>query len=71
MKDNREESNEQTNSLKEEVILRLEKTHKQIMEVEGKTSDSISEVYENINSSEGNHTASIAELSDSIVVRED
>ena len=68
VKSNREESNEQTNSLKEEVIERLEKTRHQIDQVEGKTIDSISEVYENISSSEEKHTASIAELSDSIVV---
>ena len=68
VKGNREESNEQTKSLKEEVIGRLEKTRDQISEVEGRTSSSISEVYENINSAEGKHTASIAELNQSIVV---
>ena len=37
--------------------------------MEGKTSSSLSSVYENLNSSEEKHTASIVELSESLVVR--
>ena len=37
--------------------------------MEGNTASSLSSVYENINSSEEKHTASIVELSDSLVVR--
>ena len=68
-KGNREESNEQTKCLKDEVLERLARTRDAISEVEGKTSSSLSCVYENINSSEEKHTASIVELSESLVVR--
>ena len=69
VKGNREESNEQTKCLKDEVLERLARTRDAISEVEGKTSSSLSCVYENINSSEEKHTASIVELSESLVVR--
>ena len=68
VKGNREESNEQTNSLKAEVLERLARTRDAISEVEGKTSSSLSSVFENINTSEEKHEASIVELSDSLVV---
>ena len=69
MKGNREESDEQTKCLKDEVLERLARTREAISEVEGNTASSLSSVYENINSSEEKHTASIVELSDSLVVR--
>ena len=69
VKGNREESNEQTKRLKDEVLERLARTSEAISEVEGKTSSSLKCVYENINSSEEKHTASIVELSESLVVR--
>ena len=69
VKGNREESNEQTNSLKAEVLERLARTRDAISEVEGKTSSSLSCVFENINTSEEKHEASIVELSESLVVR--
>ena len=69
VKGNREESDEQTKCLKDEVLERLARTREAINEVEGNTSSSLSSVYENINSSEEKHTASIVELSESLVVR--
>ena len=69
VKGNREESNEQTKCLKEDVLERLARTRETISEVEGKTSSSLSSVYENLNTSEEKHTASIVELSESLVVR--
>ena len=71
VKASREEANEQTKNLKEEVIARLEKTREDIAEVEGKTVTSIGEVYENINSTEEKHSLSISHLSDSLVVLKD
>ena len=69
VKANREESNKHTKELKEEVIARLEKTREDIALVEGKTVTSIGEVYENIHTTEEKHSASITDLSQSIVVR--
>ena len=69
VKATREESDQQTKELKEEVIARLEKTREDIALVEGKTVTSIGEVYENIHTTEEKHTASIADLSQSLEVR--
>ena len=69
MKATREESDQQTKELKEEVIARLEKTREDIALVEGKTVTSIGEVYENIHTTEEKHTASIADLSQSLEVK--
>ena len=69
VKASKEESKEQSNNLKEEVIARLEKTSADIAEVEGRTETSIGAVYGNIETSEEKHAVSIAQLSDSLVVR--
>ena len=68
VKASKEESKEQSNNLKEEVIARLEKTSADIAEVEGRTETSIGAVYGNIETSEEKHAVSIAQLSDSLVV---
>ena len=68
VKASREESNQQTKELKEEVIARLEKTREDIALVEGKTVTSIGEVYENIHTTEERHSASITDLSQSLEV---
>ena len=69
VKASREESNQQTKELKEEVIARLERTREDIALVEGKTVTSIGEVYENIHRTEEKHSASVADLTKSLVVR--
>ena len=68
VKASKEESKEQSNNLKEEVIARLEKTSADIAEVEGRTETSIGAVYGNIETTEEKHAVSIAQLSDSLVV---
>ena len=70
MKSNREESDDQTRQLRDEVVERLEKTREEISAVEGRTETSIGEVNENIQNNEEKNSVSIITLSDSIKVRE-
>ena len=70
VKSNREESDDQTRQLRDEVVERLEKTREEISAVEGRTETSIGEVNENIQNKEEKNSVSIITLSDSIKVRE-
>ena len=70
VKSNREESDDQTRQLRDEVVERLEKTREEISAVEGRTETSIGEVNENIQNNEEKNSVSIITLSDSIKVRE-
>ena len=68
VKSNREESDELTRQLKEEVGARLEKTREDIAQVEGRTETSIGQVYDNMHANQEKTSVSIVTLSDSIKV---
>ena len=62
VKESRAETENVNKEMKEEILAKLERTKGDIEQVEGKMSDNISTVFDNINNAEDKHTASIATL---------
>ena len=69
VKSNREESDELTRQLKDEVSARLEKTREDIAQVEGRTETSFGQVYDTMHANDERTNVSIVTLSDSIKVK--